>query len=137
MKNRLGLFASGIVLVTALVMAACTAEKSNQVRVSYIDPENSAYLHIYTQLKDKRHTLERDLLCMAYGADPELFEDVATWGGLPRERADICIEEFELVALAYNTLIGPHIDPELAKKVFDRSWLPEKTSSILHSRKLN
>jgi hypothetical protein len=25
-------------------------------------------------------------------------------------------------------LISPHIDPALAKKVFDKSWLPEKTS---------
>ena len=285
-KNRLGLAVSGMILITALAMAACTAEKTNQVRVKHIAPENPAYLTIYTLIKEKRHTLERvqeilapfrlpwpleivlaecdgeadamyldstiticyeyidqlfdnmpanttaagiepidtvsgpfldtvlhefahalfdyldipvlgreedaadqvsayiylqlgkaearrlimgtvhaymrevedtdppsmaefagehstteqrrfNLLCMAYGADPELFKDVAAWGGLPRERADICEEEFELVALAYNTLIGPHIDPDLAEKVYDRSWLPEKTSSILHSRKLN
>jgi hypothetical protein len=27
-------------------------------------------------------------------------------------------------------LIGPHVDPALAKKIFDRSWLPEKTSRM-------
>ncbi len=72
-----------------------------------------------------------NLLCIAYGADPELFEDVSTWGGLPQERVDICEEEYELVSFAYQTLIGPHIDPDLAEKVFDRSWLPEKTSRML------
>ena len=46
---------------------------------------------------DEHSTSEQrrfNLLCMAYGSDPELFEDVAAWGGLPEERADICEEEF-------------------------------------------
>jgi hypothetical protein len=58
-------------------------------------------------------------------------------GGLPEERADICEEEFELIAHAYQTLIGPHIDPDLAKKVFDINWLPEKTSRMLIRQKQN
>lgn len=286
MKNRSDLVAGALLLATTLVMSACGSEKTNQVRVSYIAPENPAYLETYTLLKDKRHTLERiqkilapyrlpwpleivaaecdgeadamyldgtiticyeyieqllndmpaettaagiepldtvvgpfldtvlhefahalfdyldipvlgreedaadqvsayiylqlgkaearrlimgtvytymreventdppsmaefadehstaeqrrfNLLCMAYGADAALFKDVASWGGLPNERADICREEFELIALAYNTLIGPHIDPELAKEVYDRSWLPERTSNVFHPRKLD
>jgi len=72
-----------------------------------------------------------NLLCIAYGADPELFEDITTLWGLPQYRVDICEEEYELLSLAYQTLIGPHIDPDLAEKVFDRSWLPEKTSRML------
>jgi hypothetical protein len=72
-----------------------------------------------------------NLLCIAYGADPELFEDITTLWGLPQYRVDICGEEYELISLAYQTLIGPHIDPDLAEKVFDRSWLPEKTSRML------
>jgi hypothetical protein len=68
-----------------------------------------------------------NLLCMAYGADPELFEDVVARAGLPRERADFCREEYELVSLAYEALISPHIDPDLAEEVFDRSWLPDQT----------
>lgn len=92
------------------------------------------------EFADEHSTSEQrrfNLLCMAYGADPELFEDVAAWGGLPEERADICEEEFELIAHAYQTLIGPHIDPDLSKKVFDRTWLPEKTSRMLIRQKLN
>jgi len=72
-----------------------------------------------------------NLVCMAYGADAELFEDVVARAGLPRERADFCEEEYELVSLAYEALISPHVDPDLAEKVFDRSWLPEKTSRML------
>ena len=72
-----------------------------------------------------------NLICMAYGADPETFGDITTLGGLPRNRADNCKEEFELISLAFQQLIGPHIDPNLAEKVFDKSWLPEKKSRML------
>ena len=89
---------------------------------------------------DEHSTSEQrrfNLLCMAYGADPELFEDVAAWGGLTQERADICEEEFELIAYAIHTLIGPYIDQDLAKKVLDRTWLPEQTSRMLSRQKPN
>jgi len=86
------------------------------------------------EFADEHSTSEQrafNLLCIAYGADPELFKGVPALGGLPQERVDICEEEYELISFAYQTLIGPHIDPELAEKVFDRSWLPEKTSRML------
>jgi hypothetical protein len=86
------------------------------------------------EFADEHSTSEQrafNLLCIAYGADPELFEDVAAWGGLPQERVDICEEEYELISFAYQTLIGPHIDTELAEKIFDRTWLPEETSRLL------
>jgi len=92
-----------------------------------------------TEFADEHSTPEQrafNLLCMAYGADPELFQDVVKAWGLPDERATICEEEYELVALAYQALIGPHIDPDLAEKNFDRSWLPEITSRIIHKLKL-
>ncbi len=286
MKNSLALAGKGMILITALAMTACTAVKinqvkTNQVRISYVSPENPAYQHIYTLLKEERHTLEKlqevlspfrlpwtleislaecdgeadamygngtiticyeyidelwkkmpakttagiepidtvvgpfldtvlhefahalfdyidppilgreedaadqvsayiylqlgktearrlimgtvytymlevkdtdppsmeeyadehstseqrafNLLCIAYGADPELFEDVVKMGGLPDERIAICEEEYEHIAFAYQTLIGPHIDPDLAKKIFDRTWLPETTSRMLHN----
>jgi len=280
MKNRLVSAICGMILIAALAMNACTAEKAAQISINYVSPKNPAYQHIYINTKEKHQTLERlqeflspfrltrpleislsecggeadamygdgsiticyeyieelqeympakttaagiepidtlagplvdtvlhefahalfdildipilgreedaadqvaayiylqlgkdearrlimgtvyaymlevqdtappsmaefadehstseqrafNLLCIAYGADPELFEDVADWGGLPEERAEICEEEFEHISYAYHTLIGPHIDPDLAKKVFDRTWLPEKTSRIL------
>jgi hypothetical protein len=86
---------------------------------------------------DEHSTSEQrafNLLCIAYGADPELFEDVVKMGGLPDERIAICEEEYEHIAFAYQTLIGPHIDPDLAKKIFDRSWLPEESSRMLREQ---
>jgi len=90
------------------------------------------------EFADEHSTSEQrafNLLCIAYGADPELFKGVPALGGLPQERVDICEEEYEHISFAYQTLIGPHIDPELAKKVFDRTWLPEKTSRMLSRRR--
>lgn len=66
-----------------------------------------------------------NLLCMAYGANPKLFADLASKGRLPEHRLEFCVEEYEQVHQAYVDLIKPHTDPALAKKVFDKSWLRE------------
>jgi hypothetical protein len=64
-----------------------------------------------------------NLLCMAYGANPKLFADLASKGRLPEDRLEFCVEEYEQVQQAYHDLIEPHTDPELVKEIFDRSWL--------------
>lgn len=74
---------------------------------------------------------------MAYGADPELFADVAAWGGLPDYRAEICVEEYENILYAFDTLIGPHIDQDLAGRVYQKTWLPEETSPMLNQEESN
>ena len=79
------------------------------------------------EFADEHSTAEQraiNLICLAYGADSELFADLPALGGVPQYRVDICEEEFELVLYAFQTLIGPHIDQELAKKVYAKSWLP-------------
>ena len=89
---------------------------------------------------DEHGTTEQrrfNLLCMAYGHDPEQFKDVVVWGGLPQFRVDICEEEYELIVMAFRALVGPHIDSELAEKVLGRSWLPEQNSRMLIKQKLN
>ena len=104
------------------------------IEVQDTDPPSIA------EFADEHSTSEQrafNLLCIAYGADPELFEDVVKMGGLPDERIAICEEEYEHIAFAYEKLIGPHVDPDLAKIIFDRSWLPEKTSRMLRRQKLN
>jgi hypothetical protein len=86
------------------------------------------------EFADEHSTPEQrafNLVCMAYGADPVLFADLPALTGLPQERADNCEDEYELISLAYQGLIGPHVDPDLAKKLLDKTWLPEKTSSML------
>lgn len=64
-----------------------------------------------------------NVLCIAYGADEELFSDVARSGYLPEERAEYCWEEYEQVQDAYEMLLGPHIDQVLAEEIFERTWL--------------
>jgi hypothetical protein len=69
-----------------------------------------------------------NLLCLAYGADPVLFSDVVDKGYLPKPRATGCKREYDRVALAFRKLITPHIDPDLAKRVMDMTWLPDVKS---------
>ena len=64
-----------------------------------------------------------NLLCMAYGADPKLFADIVEKQFLPEDRAVGCAREYAQVAYAFETLIGPHIDRRLARKLHKR-WLP-------------
>jgi hypothetical protein len=68
-----------------------------------------------------------NLLCMAYGADKELFGDVVSKGYLPRERAESCIDDYEQVLDAVEVMIRPHVDRALAKKILGRGWLRETT----------
>jgi Putative metallopeptidase len=71
-----------------------------------------------------------NVLCIAYGADKQLFGDLVEKGYLPKERAEDCKDEYRQVAYAYEKLIGPHIDRGRAKKLFDKSWLPDAAISV-------
>jgi hypothetical protein len=64
-----------------------------------------------------------NLLCMAYGADPRLFADVVEKNFLPEDRAVACEREYAQVSHAFETLLRPYIDRNLARKLHKR-WLP-------------
>ena len=66
-----------------------------------------------------------NLLCVAYGADPQLFADVVQY--LPKQRAADCNREYHQIAFAFQQLIMPHVDLALAKQVMQKAWLPEVT----------
>ena len=51
-----------------------------------------------------------NVLCLAYGSDKKLFQDILANGFLPKERSEICEEEYRQVDFAYHTLILPHLD---------------------------
>jgi hypothetical protein len=57
-----------------------------------------------------------NLVCIAYGYDPQMFAEVVEKGFLPDARAKVCKYEYSNLAYAINKLIGPHIDKELAAK---------------------
>ena len=64
----------------------------------------------------------KKVLALAF-SDTKLFADVVSKGYLPKARAEYCEEEYEQVQDAFEILIKPHIDPVLADKVMDDSWL--------------
>ena len=47
-------------------------------------------------------------------------------GYLPAERAEFCYEEYEKVQYAFELLIQPHIDKELAEQTYGRPWLCDR-----------
>ncbi len=68
-----------------------------------------------------------NLLCIGYGARPDVFAEVAANHYLPPSRAQDCAFEYSALAWAFDGLIRPHIDREMASKVLDSSWLPAVT----------
>ena len=79
-----------------------------------------------------------NLLCMAYGADQQTFGDLLEHrnghmpqtnalfqGHLPEARARGCRVEFGELNYAFQHLIRPHVDQELAKAVLQDGWLPD------------
>jgi hypothetical protein len=64
-----------------------------------------------------------NILCMAYGADPQLFADAVEKGYLPKERAEGCADEYAALVRAMKRLILPYIDPARAKAVRAKRWL--------------
>jgi hypothetical protein len=64
-----------------------------------------------------------NLLCQAYGFNPDLFGDVVAKGYLPKDRADGCSDEYQQVNFAIRTLIWPYIDQERLALVRGKPWL--------------
>ena len=64
-----------------------------------------------------------NVLCIAYGADRDLFGDFVRKGLLPRQRAPSCETEYQQIRYAYQQLIAPHVDVELQRQVQARQWL--------------
>jgi hypothetical protein len=65
-----------------------------------------------------------NVLCIAYGAHPDLFADFVKQGFLPVTRIGYCRWEYQQILHAFRTLIAPHVDPVLQAKVKGREWLP-------------
>jgi len=86
------------------------------------------------RLADEHPTMGQrffNILCLAYGADAELFKDIVANGYLPKERAEGCDDEYAQVAYAFKTLIGPYIDRKLAAKLH-KNWPPPINSVRPH-----
>jgi hypothetical protein len=71
-----------------------------------------------------------NVLCIAYGADPEFFGQFVEKGYLPKERAEGCTDEYKQAGRAFDKLIAPHLDQKLAKSILSRSWLPDRANPV-------
>lgn len=52
-----------------------------------------------------------NILCIAYGSDKVLFGDLVERNYLPKDRAEMCDDEYRQIEFAYRTLIAPHMEP--------------------------
>ncbi|MEA2905963.1 MAG: hypothetical protein QOI12_3350 [Alphaproteobacteria bacterium] len=62
-------------------------------------------------------------LCIAYGGDPNTFNDFVQKGLLPRHRVASCPYEYQQVQYAFGRLILPKVNQHLMKLVQSRDWL--------------
>jgi hypothetical protein len=81
----------------------------------------------FSSVHNTPHQRYFNLLCLAYGANQEMFGDLVEKGFLPEERAEDCKGEFQQAAHAFNVLIRPHLDQRLASHVFGKRWMPDVT----------
>lgn len=64
-----------------------------------------------------------NLLCIAYGSDPQQFGDLVEQGFLPATRAEGCAEEYRQVEQAVKKLIVPHVDVGKVERIRQKRWL--------------
>jgi hypothetical protein len=69
-----------------------------------------------------------NLLCLAFGSDPNTYKDLVDQGYLPKDRARSCRMEYGELNFAFQQLILPHVDKEMAKAVLAKDWMPDATS---------
>lgn len=91
------------------------------------DPSASSPMSAYS---DEHGTASQRMyngLCLAYGGDPQTFQEFVDRGWLPKDRAEHCTAEFNQLKLAFVKTILPFIDRELMAKVQQAQWLsPEE-----------
>ena len=100
------------------------------------NPKVTVPLHAFSDAHGAPMQRFYNLLCIAYGADQEAFNDFVDHkhlsetralfqGHLPEGRARGCRVEFGELNFAFQHLIKPHMDQQLAKAVLQDGWLPD------------
>ncbi len=103
-----------------LIMGAAYAYKP------YIaNPKVSVPLKVFSDEHNPPPQRFYNLLCIAYGAHPQLFAEVVTNNHLPEQRASRCRAEYGEVNYAFMKTVSPHVDQEIANRVMQRRWLSE------------
>jgi len=108
---------SAVVYLYANEVGANTARRLKKLKVT---SPAAAFSDVHSTPAQRLY----NIMCVAYGADPKAFAMAVEGGALPSDRAEGCAEEYQQIAKAYDRLIRPHLDPELAKAVMQQQWLP-------------
>jgi Putative metallopeptidase len=73
-----------------------------------------------------------NLLCLAVGAQHEVFADLEAY--LPATRSRHCVFEYQRLVHAFGKAVAPHIDRERARQVLDTNWLESLQSKPASSK---
>jgi len=87
------------------------------------DPAASAPMSAYSDEHGTASQRMYNSLCLAYGGDPQTFQQFVDKGYLPKERAANCAHDFALVKYAFETTIFPFVDDDLMARVKQTQWL--------------
>jgi hypothetical protein len=74
-----------------------------------------------------------NVLCMAYGDDPNLFADAILYWHLPESRAKDCHYEYLRYQYAFRALIEPYVDMEMVEKLKGKGLLHFRPEAIASS----
>ena len=66
-----------------------------------------------------------NLVCIAYGYDPQIFHRVIEFDYLPESRAKNCKYEYSNLRYAIGALIRPHVDMDKVREVIAQAFQPE------------
>ena len=91
-----------------------------QYRMGIQDPKFTIATRAFADVHGQPAERFFNVLCMAYGADPEMFSDIVTKAYLPRDRAKSCPREYKQVRFAFETLIRPYIDERLVRDALEK-----------------
>lgn len=89
------------------------------------NPQVTVPLKVFSSVHGTPEQRYYNLICMAYGYDPKEFAEVVDQHYLPEARAQDCPYEYHDMAYAFHTMIAPHMDMELAKRVLHTRWFTD------------
>ncbi len=87
------------------------------------DPAASAPISVWSDEHGSAGQRMYNALCLAYGGDPQTFQEFVNLGWLPKKRADHCGQEFSQLKLAFASTVLPYIDQNLMVRVQQTQWL--------------
>jgi hypothetical protein len=87
------------------------------------DPAGSSPMAVWSDEHGTASQRMYNALCLAYGGDPQTFQEFVDRGWLPKKRAEHCGEEFVQLKRAFATTILPFVDRDLMVQVQKAQWL--------------